>query len=380
MSRTGVPRCLSPRLGFTLVEALTVVTIIGILMAMLLPALNAARESARQHACQNNLRQIGMGLTANAQRSKRFCSGAFDWVADGAVTDVGWVADLVNAGTPVGKMLCPSNPAQLSRTYNDLLNYDFTSPPSPTCADWSGTPDRSDPDGTVVRNPCRQILLGPPLTPGYMAPGADRTALVQAAILEKNYNTNYTASWFLVRSALVLDNNGNLTASPASCPKDISSRNSTLGPLTPDRADALTTGTSFIPFLGCGAAKDLLSTELGPYPASTPMVDALTAGPVLMDTMAAPAAFASPTPREGANGWWKVWARQTLQDYRRFGPVHRGACNLLFADGSVRSYLDQNKDQLLNNGFAANASAGFADATVELPPDEVFSKWSLKEK
>jgi prepilin-type N-terminal cleavage/methylation domain-containing protein len=70
--------------GFTLIEALVVISIIGMVLALLLPAVQAAREAARLNVCKNNLRQIGLALLNHESALKRFPSGGwgYQWYGD----------------------------------------------------------------------------------------------------------------------------------------------------------------------------------------------------------------------------------------------------------------------------------------------------------
>lgn len=67
------------RQGFTLVELLVVIAIIGILVALLLPAVQAAREAARRSQCSNQMRQLALGMLLHHDTNKHFPTGGWGW-------------------------------------------------------------------------------------------------------------------------------------------------------------------------------------------------------------------------------------------------------------------------------------------------------------
>jgi prepilin-type N-terminal cleavage/methylation domain-containing protein/prepilin-type processing-associated H-X9-DG protein len=75
-----------PRRGFTLVELLVVITIIGILVSMLLPAVQAAREAARRNSCTNNMRQIGLAILNFESAHKKLPTGGEGTITNTSAT------------------------------------------------------------------------------------------------------------------------------------------------------------------------------------------------------------------------------------------------------------------------------------------------------
>lgn len=179
-------RRLSPatKSGFTLVELLVVIAIIGLLVALLLPALSAARQSAIAAGANTSLNGFGRAALITSDQDVasrgRLCTGAFDHLRDGDVRIYGFVADTIKTKVlNPGKALDASNPMTVNEKVADYTG---------------GTNVTGKANPTRWKGQTGNVFFG-----GSNGPSDVTTAAHKRKIWDDGHNTNFAASWAFVR-------------------------------------------------------------------------------------------------------------------------------------------------------------------------------------
>jgi prepilin-type N-terminal cleavage/methylation domain-containing protein/prepilin-type processing-associated H-X9-DG protein len=194
------------RRGFSLLELLVAIGIIGLLISLILPAVQAAREAARLAQCKNNLKQIGLAFQLHEEQWNQFPTAGGDWgsaptyindlPATGAKQKAGWGFQILPYidGTAVWKggngtndnerqriavgalfqlFFCPSRRSPTTYTYNDLyISQSATDLVTHALCDYASN-NLNDGSGSI-----RSTMFGPPLGMRDQQDGASQTLLV----------------------------------------------------------------------------------------------------------------------------------------------------------------------------------------------------------
>lgn len=296
------PQPVQRRTGFTLVELLVVIAIIGILVALLLPAVQAAREAARRSQCSNNLRQLALGAH-NFHDTKK--------VLPSSIRPAGLTPLPRIAGTTL--LLPYIEQSNLYNAYNqnynwfDTVNLPVTSVKVPTFT-CPSTPEPNRLDGIPESNPWQGNLVA---TTDYSPLiGVDRR-LVTLGLVDKAGDGMLPKNQ-QPRLADVLDGLSNTIMFAESAGRPYVYRRGTLkfGNLPTNRTNAGGWSRPASDFSLDGSTYDGLSTP-GPCPLNCTNGDDI-------------GAVVFPHPYYGSEGTGEAFA------------FHPGGAQFAFADGSVR--------------------------------------------
>ncbi len=291
------------RKAFTLVELLVVIAIIGVLVAMLLPAIQAARETARRGQCGNNLKQMGLALHNFHDVRKQFPS-AYQATPGGVMGAADANGDAGPGWTCLFQILPYLEEANTRQAFNQNL----------PC--W-------DPANAVPAKQRLATYVCPSVTDGsitYQVKDAGGVTLAEFSRSHYVANSGQLDLWDNPAADLSSFANGPLYRNSRTRMKDVVdglSHTVFLGERTPLRSDATWVGIvpgsvtcpgAFFPNADCDGAGPQINVHSGPGEFENP--------PVI-------------EPPNNSSGYVDEMHSE-----------HPGGCNVLFGDGSVRFVLE----------------------------------------
>lgn len=204
----------SDRGGFTLVELLVVISVIGILVGLLLPAVQMVREAARRTECSNRIRQIAMAFHLHHDSHQFFPSGGWDWFrppnrAIGREQHAGWgyqilpyleakavqeLPALEAIGTPNQIFFCPTRRSEQTVAGEDNYYPQFNVPVvTRALCDYAGSNrEQTGALQRIVPLAFRDIVDG---TSNTLLVGEKRMNLWSLGQLQDDDNEGYSAGW-----------------------------------------------------------------------------------------------------------------------------------------------------------------------------------------
>jgi len=318
--------------GFTLVELLVVIAIIGVLVALLLPAVQAARESARRMTCSNHLKQIGLAiqlyvdnkLELPPSRTRRFAAGLEDETAARLLMPYLEQQNLFDLWEKGVAYQNQSDAARLGTV------------PAYFC------PSRRSAGDAAAGSLTMDIGTGSTHVPG---------ALSDYAACHGDHNDpdnpgtafqTYLDYWPGTPGIFVNDDNKANGAFQHGPREGVSGPRVTLAKITDGLSNTLFYGEKHIPQVPISTDPSNPDTfGFGKWPADTSVYSSrYILGPSRRVGLGVPLARGDADP---------VWAR--------FGSSHPGICQFVFGDGSVRS-LSVASDEIVL-GFLANREDGY---------------------
>ncbi len=380
------------RRGFTLLEVIVVGGVIAIGTALLLPAIQSAREAARSTQCRNNLKQIAIGMHVFAESDPRgrLTTGGFNPRYDGCPDTFSWIAAIQSVKAGNGKdMMCPSSPCAGTAGLQELLVADEV----------DGERAGKDRQGFSF---CKGLADEEP---------AERLEIV-SRFVERGYNTTYNPSWLLTRSAPRIQLGATPTLElPGGEKTDLRWLANTRGPLTLQEIERAEVPSNQIPMLGDGAVGDIDDALLGStldeesgLVQGRRLTTILIEGPSVWNgdkenvvrvrsKLKLDALLLDEPPRVGeavtverARKINRAGGDAVLREARHWMAIHASGMNLMMSDGSVKLVRDLNGDGYLNPGFPVTGdeselelTVGYTDNVCEIGAPEVFTGTMLRD-